>query len=57
MTEPEQTAVIVGRVDRSCDRLAALEQSMATPWPLRLTVAGATLSIAAVSASVLWAVL
>ncbi len=57
MTGPEQTAVIVGRLDQSCDRLAALEQSMATPWRLRLIVAGTTLSIVAVSASVLWAAL
>ena len=55
MTGPEQTAAIVDRIDRSCDRLAALEQNMVTPWSLRLIVAGTTLSIAAVSALVLWA--
>ena len=57
MTGPEQTAAIVGRLDESCKRLAALERSMATPWSLRLAVAGTTLSIAAVSALVLLAIL
>jgi len=44
----------VGRLDRSYDRLAALEQSMATPWRFWLTIAGTTLSITALSASLLW---
>ena len=50
VTGPGQTAAIVGRVDLSRDRLAALEQSMAMQWRLRLIGAATTVSIAAVSA-------
>jgi hypothetical protein len=57
MTGPEQTAVIMGRMGRSCDRMTALEQSIQRREVLRLIVSGTTLSITTVSALVLWSVL